>query len=90
MIDDTPAVLAAIDRLQKTVDRLIQPEKPVIGIKEIMFLTGTKSKTSARRVLRELGVKPYLYGKYMRVDVTNAMAQRKLMIAAKIEPKPNQ
>lgn len=68
-----------LDRIEAKLDRLISgPEGPIVGTKEAMRLTGAHSLSALYRQLTKLGIKPYLRGKYRRVDITNAIGRRAL------------
>lgn len=85
------AILAAIDRLESKIDAVLNgPKSPTIGIKEIMHLTGTRSRSAAYRMLTELNVAPYSHGKYGRLEVTNAIEIRKLRRQAEAAAAQNQ
>lgn len=64
-----------LDRMEAKLDSLVKPPPPtIIGVRDVMELTGCKSKTAQRVWFHKYGVKPYAHGKYIRLDVTNKVA----------------
>lgn len=73
-------VQSRLARIEKKLDSLLYkepaPASEVVGIREIMRLTGTQSRFGAHRILKKLGVHPFVKGKYLRADLANAMNAR--------------
>lgn len=71
-----------LTRIEAKLDRLINgPQPEILGAREGMKLLGCRTYSAFYRRIKELGVKPVMYGKYRRVDFTNALARRALGFA---------
>jgi hypothetical protein len=72
-------VAVRLERIEAKLDRLIGgPPAAIVTVKEAMYLTGCRSISALYRLLPELGVRPYVKGKYRRLELENAIAKHAL------------
>lgn len=69
-------VLERLEAIEAKLDRVLFP--PVIGLTEVMHLTGCNSPTAQHRWNQRHGIKPYARGKYRRSEIDNKIAHLRL------------